>query len=77
VAAAIRLSKLTIRNIKQNLFWAFAYNVMGVPIAMGGLYLLFDGPLLNPMIAAVAMCMSSLSLLANVLRLKRIKLRGV
>jgi Cu+-exporting ATPase len=73
VAAAIRLSKKTIRNIKQNLFWAFAYNIMGIPVAMGILYL-FGGPLLNPMIAAVAMCLSSLSLLANVLRLKRVKL---
>jgi len=71
VAAAIRLSKLTLRNIKQNLFWALAYNVLGIPVAMGLLYL-FGGPLLNPMIAAAAMCLSSLSLLANVLRLKRI-----
>jgi Cu+-exporting ATPase len=73
VAKAISLSKKTIRNIKQNLFWAFAYNVMGIPVAMGILYL-FGGPLLNPMIAAVAMCLSSLSLLTNVLRLKRMKL---
>ncbi|MCL2499516.1 MAG: heavy metal translocating P-type ATPase [Defluviitaleaceae bacterium] len=74
VAAAIRLSKKTIRNIKQNLFWALAYNVMGIPVAMGVLYI-FGGPLLNPMIAAVAMCLSSLSLIANVLRLKRVRLR--
>jgi Cu+-exporting ATPase len=73
VAAAIRLSKKTIRNIKQNLFWAFAYNIMGIPVAMGLLYI-FGGPLLNPMIAAVAMCLSSLSLITNVLRLKRVKL---
>jgi Cu+-exporting ATPase len=73
VAAAIRLSKLTIRNIKQNLFWALAYNVLGIPVAMGLLYL-FGGPLLNPMIAALAMCLSSISLLANVLRLKGVKL---
>ncbi|MCL2364774.1 MAG: heavy metal translocating P-type ATPase [Defluviitaleaceae bacterium] len=73
VAAAIRLSKKTMRNIKQNLFWALAYNVLGIPVAMGLLYL-FGGPLLNPMIAAVAMCLSSLSLLANVLRLKRVKI---
>ena len=72
VASAISLSKKTIRNIKQNLFWAFAYNIMGIPVAMGILYL-FGGPLLNPMIAAVAMCLSSLSLLANVLRLKKTK----
>ncbi|MCL2188029.1 MAG: heavy metal translocating P-type ATPase [Defluviitaleaceae bacterium] len=75
VASAIRLSKATIRNIKQNLFWAFAYNVMGIPVAMGLLYI-FGGPLLNPMIAAVAMCLSSLSLIANVLRLKKVRLRG-
>ncbi|MCL2603860.1 MAG: heavy metal translocating P-type ATPase [Defluviitaleaceae bacterium] len=74
VAAAIRLSRMTIRNIKQNLFWALAYNVMGIPIAMGIPYI-FGGPLLNPMIAAVAMCLSSLSLIANVLRLKKVKLR--
>jgi Cu+-exporting ATPase len=74
VVSAVRLSKLTMRNIKQNLFWALAYNVLGIPVAMGLLYL-FGGPLLNPMIAAVAMCLSSLSLLANVLRLKRVKLK--
>jgi len=73
VTSAIRLSKKTMRNIKQNLFWALAYNVLGIPVAMGLLYL-FGGPLLNPMIAAVAMCLSSLSLLANVLRLKRLKI---
>ena len=73
VAAAILLSKKTLRNIKQNLFWAFGYNVLGIPIAMGGLYLL-GGPLMSPMIAALAMSFSSVSLLLNVLRLKRLRL---
>ncbi|MCL2217919.1 MAG: copper-translocating P-type ATPase, partial [Defluviitaleaceae bacterium] len=73
VAQAIYLSKRTMRNIRQNLFWAFAYNVLGIPIAMGALYL-FGGPLLSPMIAAVAMSFSSVSVLMNVLRLKRINL---
>jgi Cu+-exporting ATPase len=72
VAAAINLSKRTIRTIKQNLFWAFGYNVLGIPIAAGVLYL-FGGPLLNPMIAAAAMSMSSVSVLTNALRLKRLK----
>ncbi|MDF2556931.1 MAG: copper-exporting ATPase [Bacillales bacterium] len=72
VPTAIQLSKKTIRNIKQNLFWAFAYNVAGIPIAMGVLYLL-GGPLLNPIIAALAMSFSSISVLANALRLKRFK----
>ena len=75
VANAILLSKKTIRNIKQNLFWAFAYNVLGIPVAMGVLYI-FGGPLLSPMLAALAMSFSSLSVLTNVLRLKRIKLEG-
>lgn len=72
VPAAVELSKSTIRNIKQNLFWAFAYNVAGIPFAMGILYL-FGGPLLNPMIAAAAMSFSSVSVLLNALRLKRFK----
>ena len=75
VPAAIHLSKRTIRNIKQNLFWAFGYNVVGIPIAAGVLYL-FGGPLLNPMIAAAAMSLSSVSVLANSLRLKRFKPLG-
>ena len=70
VPAAIRLSKRTIRTIKQNLFWAFGYNVLGIPIAAGVLYL-FGGPLLNPMFAAAAMSLSSLSVVTNALRLKR------
>ncbi len=73
VPKAINLSRKTIRNIKQNLFWAFAYNVVGIPIAAGLLYL-FDGPLLNPMIAGGAMAMSSVSVVTNALRLKNIKL---
>lgn len=74
VALAIKLSKQTMRNIKQNLFWAFAYNVVGIPIAAGVLYA-FGGPLLSPMLAAAAMSLSSVSVLANALRLKTIKLR--
>jgi len=73
VPTAIQLSKKTIRNIKQNLFWAFAYNTAGIPVAAGLLYLLFDGPLLNPMIAAGAMAFSSVSVLTNALRLKKFK----
>jgi Cu+-exporting ATPase len=72
VPTAINLSKKTIRNIKQNLFWAFGYNVMGIPIAAGVLYL-FGGPLLNPIFAAAAMSLSSVSVLTNALRLKRFK----
>jgi Cu+-exporting ATPase len=72
VPSAINLSKSTIRNIKQNLFWAFGYNVLGIPIAAGALYL-FGGPLLNPIFAAAAMSMSSVSVLSNALRLKRFK----
>jgi len=72
VAGAIYLSKRTMRNIRQNLFWAFSYNVAGVPIAAGLLYI-FGGPLLNPMIAAIAMSFSSVSVLLNVLRIKKIK----
>lgn len=72
VSTAIKLSKATIRNIKQNLFWAFGYNVLGIPVAMGVLHI-FGGPLLNPMIAAAAMSLSSVSVLTNALRLKRFK----
>jgi len=73
VANAITLSKKTIANIKQNLFWAFIYNMMGIPIAMG-VWHIFGGPLLNPMIAALAMAASSVSVLSNALRLKRMRL---
>ena len=72
VSTAIELSKKTITNIKQNLFWAFAYNTAGIPIA-GGLLYIFGGPLLNPMIAAAAMAFSSVSVVTNALRLKRFK----
>jgi Cu+-exporting ATPase len=73
VPTALRLSKRTIRNIKQNLFWAFGYNVVGIPIAAGLLRLLFGGPLLNPIFAAAAMSLSSVSVLSNALRLKRFR----
>ena len=69
VSTAIKLSKSTIRNIKQNLFWAFGYNVLGIPVAMGVLHI-FGGPLLNPMIGAAAMSLSSVSVLTNALRLR-------
>jgi Cu+-exporting ATPase len=72
VPTAIYLSRRTIRNIKQNLFWAFGYNVIGIPIAAGVLHLL-GGPLLNPIFAAAAMSLSSVSVLTNALRLKRFK----
>ena len=72
VITAVKLSKATIRNIKQNLFWAFGYNVLGIPVAMGVLHI-FGGPLLNPMIAAGAMSLSSVSVLTNALRLRRFK----
>ena len=76
VCKAIRLSKATIRNIKQNLFWAFGYNTLGIPVAMGVLHI-FGGPLLNPMIAAAAMSLSSVSVVSNALRLKTVKLNAV
>jgi Cu+-exporting ATPase len=72
VPTAIQLSKSTIRNIKQNLFWAFGYNTLGIPVAMGLLHI-FGGPLLNPMLAAAAMSLSSVSVLTNALRLKGFK----
>lgn len=69
VPTAVELSKSTIRNIKENLFWAFAYNILGIPFAMGVVYA-FGGPLLSPVIAAAAMSFSSISVLLNALRLK-------
>ncbi|MCU1264650.1 MAG: copper-translocating P-type ATPase [Acidobacteria bacterium] len=73
IVRARRLSRATMRNIKQNLFWAFAYNTLGVPIAAGILYPFF-GLLLSPMLAAAAMSFSSVSVIANALRLRRVQL---
>jgi len=73
IVRAIRLSRATMRNIKQNLFFAFVYNSVGVPIAAGVLYP-FVGLLLSPMIAAAAMSFSSVSVIANALRLRRVRL---
>jgi Cu+-exporting ATPase len=70
---AVRLSRATLRNIRQNLFWAFAYNVLGLPLAAGALYP-FTGWLLNPMFAGVAMSLSSITVVANALRLRHAKL---
>lgn len=72
VPTAIKLSRAVIRNVKQNLFWAFAYNVLGIPIAAGLLHA-FGGPLLNPIFAAAAMSLSSVSVLTNALRLRNFK----
>ncbi|WP_314864498.1 heavy metal translocating P-type ATPase [uncultured Streptococcus sp.] len=74
VVKAIKLSQASIRNIKENLFWAFAYNTLGIPIAMGLLHL-FGGPLLNPMLAGLAMSLSSVSVVVNALRLGRFKMK--
>ena len=74
VPKAIKLSKATMRNIKQNLFWAFAYNSLGVPVAAGLLYPFF-GMLLSPIIAAAAMSFSSVSVIGNALRLRTVKIR--
>jgi Cu2+-exporting ATPase len=73
IPQAIKLSKHTVTTIKQNLFWAFIYNVIGIPIAAGILYP-FNGFLLNPMIAGSAMALSSISVVTNSLRLKSLKL---
>jgi Cu+-exporting ATPase len=73
VVNSVKLSKATIRNIKQNLFWAFAYNTAGIPLAAGLVYA-FGGPLLNPMFAAAAMSFSSVSVVTNALRLRNIKI---
>jgi len=73
VVRTLRLSNSTISNIKQNLFWAFFYNILGIPVAMGLLHL-FGGPLLNPMIAAAAMSLSSVSVVWNALRIRNVRL---
>lgn len=73
IARARRLSRATMRNIKQNLFFAFVYNALGVPIAAGVLYPVF-GVLLSPMIAAAAMSLSSVSVVGNALRLRTVRL---
>lgn len=73
IVRARRLSEATMRNIRQNLFFAFIYNLLGVPIAAGVLYP-FSGLLLQPMFAAAAMSFSSVSVIANALRLRQIKL---
>ena len=75
VAGAIALSRATITNIKENLFWAFFYNVLGIPFAAGIFYAFFNGPKLDPMIAAFAMSFSSVSVLGNALRLKFFKVK--
>jgi cation transport ATPase len=68
VVRAVNIGKATIRNVRQNLFWAIIYNTIGIPIAAGVLHL-FGGPLLSPMIAAAAMSLSSVSVVTNALRL--------
>lgn len=73
VYRAVKLSRATIRNIKQNLFWAFFYNSLGIPVAAGVLYL-FGGPLLSPMLGGFAMSLSSVCVVSNALRLKGLKL---
>ena len=72
IVSAIALSRATLRNIRQNLFWAFAYNTVLIPVAAGGLYPFF-GILLNPIFAAGAMAFSSVTVVSNALRLRRFK----
>jgi len=75
VPAAIRLSHQTMKVIRQNLFWAFIYNIIGIPVAAGVLYP-FGGILLNPEFAAAAMALSSVSVVGNSLRLRRVKIHA-
>jgi Cu+-exporting ATPase len=72
VVSAIELSKATIRTVKQNLFWAFIYNIIGIPVAAGLLYP-FTGWLMSPVIASAAMSFSSVSVVTNSLRLRRFR----
>ena len=74
ISEAVYLSRQTMRNIKQNLFWAFFYNTLGIPVAAGLLHL-FGGPLLNPVIAGAAMAFSSVSVVSNALRLRKLDIR--
>ena len=74
VSKALRLSRATVKTIRQNLFWAFIYNLIGIPLAAGILYP-FNGFLLNPMIAGAAMALSSVSVVSNSLRLKLVKFK--
>ena len=73
VLSALALSRATLRNIRQNLGWAFGYNILGLPVAAGLLHL-FGGPMLSPMIAGTAMALSSFSVVSNALRLRFFRL---
>ncbi|SIO31551.1 heavy metal translocating P-type ATPase [Halodesulfovibrio marinisediminis] len=77
IITAVELSRAAVTNIKQNLFWAFGYNTLGIPIAMGLLFALFNGPTLSPMIAGGAMALSSVSVVSNALRLRWFKPQDV
>ena len=76
VADAVSLSRATVRKIRQNLFFAFVYNVLGIPLAAAGLLNPWLGWLLSPMVAAAAMSLSSVTVITNALRLRRVTLRG-
>ncbi len=76
VVSTIDLSRKTIRNIKENLFWAFFYNTLGIPVAAGAWYAL-GGSLLNPMLAALAMSLSSVSVVTNALRLRGVNIKEI
>lgn len=76
IPMALKLSKKTVQTIRQNLFWAFIYNIIGIPLAAGVLYA-YNGFLLNPMIAGAAMALSSVSVVSNSLRLKALKLNSI